>query len=148
MTAPLFVTNSLSSVPFWNLSQDWKHNLARFLVGTTWAGFVLGAIGDTTKTAVKRLKGADHLVTEGVYRFLRHPNYTGEFLAWTSSALASFVIGGVCWLNLASLVGAMGINFVLVQAATGLERKQLEKYGNIIKEDETQHDVEPDMGEM
>lgn len=31
---------------------------------------------------------------------------------------------------------------------TPYELWQLEKYGNIIKEDETQHDVEPDMGEM
>jgi hypothetical protein len=28
---------------------------------------------------------------------------------------------------------------------TPYELWQLEKYGNIIKEDETQHDVEPDM---
>ena len=31
---------------------------------------------------------------------------------------------------------------------TPYENWQLEKYGNIIKEDETQHDVEPDLGEM
>ena len=31
---------------------------------------------------------------------------------------------------------------------TPYEIWQLEKYGNFYKEDERQHDVEPDMGEM
>ena len=34
------------------------------------------------------------------------------------------------------------------ESNTPYELWQLEKYGNIIKEDETQHDVEPDLGEM
>ena len=31
---------------------------------------------------------------------------------------------------------------------TPYELWQLEKYGNFYQEDETQHDVEPDLGEM
>ena len=128
MAAPLFVTiNSLA--PFWSYSGGWRLNAARILVATTWSGFLLAAVGDATKTAFKATKGADYLVTGGVFRFLRHPNYTGEFLGWTASALAAILLAGASWLSLASAVGALGIDFVLAQAATGLERKQLEKYG-------------------
>ena len=129
MAAPLFVTMTTALTPFWSLDGGWTLNAARGLVGMTWAGFVLAALGDTTKTAVKTQKGTDHLVVGGVFRFLRHPNYTGEFLGWTASALAAVLLGSVSWLSLASVVGAVGIDFVLVQAATGLERKQFEKYG-------------------
>lgn len=128
MAAPLFVTVQ-SLTPFWSFTGDWQLNAARILVATTWAGFLLGAVGDVTKSVVKAKKGADYLVTEGVFRFFRHPNYTGEFLGWTASALAAILMAGMSWLSLASAVGALGIDFVLVQAATGLERKQLEKYG-------------------
>lgn len=135
MAAPVFVTMQTASsltpmaLSFWSLDGGWKLNTARVLVGMTWTGFAVGALGDTTKTAVKAGKGADHLVVEGVFRFLRHPNYTGEFLGWTASALAAVVLGGVSWLSLASVVGALGIDFVLIQAGTALERKQFEKYG-------------------
>ena len=131
MSAPMFVTASSTAMaaPFFSLSGGLRMNVSRFLVGTTWMGFLLGAFGDATKTIVKSKKGAGHLVTEGVYRFFRHPNYTGEFIGWTASALAAVLISGVSWLSVASIVGALGIDFVLVQAATGLERKQREKYG-------------------
>ena len=33
--------------------------------------------------------GEDHLVTSGIFRWLRHPNYTGEFLLWTANAAAA-----------------------------------------------------------
>jgi steroid 5-alpha reductase family enzyme len=128
MATPLFVTMT-AVTPFWSLHGGWKLNAARILVGTTCASFALGALGDTTKTVMKAKKGPDHLVVEGVFRFFRHPNYTGEMFGWTASALAAVVLGGVSWLSLASVVGAFGIDFVLVQATTGLERKQLEKYG-------------------
>ena len=57
---------------------------------------------------------------------------SGEMLLWTSSVVTAFVTavatgtvataGG--WLVL-SVLGAVGINFVLLQASTGLEKKQV-----------------------
>ena len=43
-------------------------------------GFLLGAIGDLNKTIGKALKGEDELITGFVFRFFRHPNYTGEVI--------------------------------------------------------------------
>ena len=116
--------------------------LYRILVGLTWTGFGIAALGDLTKTAVKTRKGADHLVTGGIFGLLRHPNYTGEMLGWSSSLAASFIsifaFGMVKSLKvwkelLPSLflggLGAFGIMFVLLAATRNLEDRQKEKYG-------------------
>jgi len=109
------------------------------LVGLTWFGFMLGAVGDLTKSFVKGKKGSDHLVTGGVYGVFRHPNYTGEMIGWSSSYLASIVaILGTKKLEVLkalsprlvlSSLGVVGILFVLCAATTNLERRQREKYG-------------------
>jgi len=121
-------TALLHQVPYWSLGGGIKLNLVRVLVGTTWLGFILAMVGDTTKTVVKGKEGEDYLVTQGVFDKFRHPNYTGEIFGWTASALVGCLVGGIAS-KAASIVGAMGIDFVLVQAATSLERRQKEKYG-------------------
>ena len=112
--------------------------LYKVLVCSTWFGFGLGAIGDFNKSLIKGIKGSDHLVTGGVYRFFRHPNYTGEMIGWTASFLASiasvFASSNELKLNLAfplvtGLLGVVGISFVLLGATSSLELKQKEKYG-------------------
>lgn len=116
----------------------------RILVGLAWSGFIIGAIGDFAKSFTKGRKGADHLVTGGIFSVLRHPNYTGEILGWTSSFLASVLAiatastSGVklsvlkqssALLGLA-FMGNLGILFVLCAATSNLEKRQKEKYGD------------------
>mmetsp|Transcript_15236 Transcript_15236/g.27673 ORF Transcript_15236/g.27673 Transcript_15236/m.27673 type:complete len:490 (+) Transcript_15236:54-1523(+) len=112
-------------------------------------GFLLGAFGDLNKTIGKALQGEDELITGGIFRFFRHPNYTGEVIGWTSSCIAGFLAvtlktvtshgsgGGslALWKSMApylllSVMGAAGISFVLATATTGLEFRQKEKYGD------------------
>lgn len=81
-------------------------------------------------------------MTGGVFKFFRHPNYTGEIIGWTASFFASIVsllvsfpewnkeimmslLGPV----LTSTLGWVGILFVLLGATGSLEAKQKEKYG-------------------
>mmetsp|Transcript_22082 Transcript_22082/g.25126 ORF Transcript_22082/g.25126 Transcript_22082/m.25126 type:complete len:367 (+) Transcript_22082:71-1171(+) len=117
--------------------------LYQALVYLTWFGFGLGAIGDLTKSLVKGKKGPDHLVTGGVYKFFRHPNYTGEMIGWTASFLASIVsvFASSMELSISSLkhiagpivVGSLslvGIMFVLCAATSNLETRQKEKYSD------------------
>lgn len=109
------------------------------LVGLTWFGYMLGAVGDVTKSAVKGKKGPDHLVTGGVFSLFRHPNYTGEIIGWSSNFLASIVaISGTKRLDILKTMspalalgslGVVGILFVLCAATGNLESRQLEKYG-------------------
>lgn len=99
------------------------------------AGFGVATVGDVWKTLCKSRDGADTLVTSGPFRLLRHPNYTGELLLWTANAavgLSAALASGTLraswpWLG-GSALGAMGIGFVLMQAATGLEAKHAEKH--------------------
>ncbi|KAL7544895.1 hypothetical protein ACHAWF_008263 [Thalassiosira exigua] len=110
-------------------------------------GFLLGALGDLNKTIGKALKGEDALITGGIFRFFRHPNYTGEVIGWVSSCLAGFlavtwkavsICGGSrlsLWKSMGpylilSVMGATGISFVLATATAGLEFRQKEKYGH------------------
>jgi len=126
MAAPLFIT-----------AQAPPSEASLFLTALAWGGFGVAAMGDLIKTEVKGKEGEDTLVTSGPFSILRHPNYTGEMLLWTSSLLAAFstaiatgtLIADSGWLA-ASVLGAIGINFVLIQATTGLEKRQKEKYGD------------------
>eukprot|EP00287_Rhodomonas_sp_CCMP768_P004804 CAMPEP_0196728718 /NCGR_PEP_ID=MMETSP1091-20130531/9316_1 /TAXON_ID=302021 /ORGANISM="Rhodomonas sp., Strain CCMP768" /LENGTH=341 /DNA_ID=CAMNT_0042071505 /DNA_START=13 /DNA_END=1038 /DNA_ORIENTATION=+ len=126
MAAPLFVTSQAGS------------SLAPMLfTGLAYVGFAFAAVGDLVKTAVKAKEGDDALVTSGPFALVRHPNYSGEMLLWTASLFAAIACAAIegslvtsaGWL-LASVLGAIGINFVLVQATTGLEKRQAEKYGD------------------
>ena len=113
-------------------------------VTCTFLGFGVAALGDLQKLVTKSMKGKDHLVTGGLYKFLRHPNYTGEVFGWTASFAAALLAAsggssGVVavakslltnpWV-VASGLGWVGIMFLLAgEASVGLEKKQKEKYG-------------------
>lgn len=105
-------------------------------VACSFVGFAVAALGDLQKFATKSVKGKDHLVTGGLYKFLRHPNYTGECFGWTASFVAALLAGGSVralltnpWVA-ASALGWVGIMGVLAgEAAVGLEKKQKEKHG-------------------
>jgi len=110
--------------------------MATISIALMYVGLLTAATGDFVKTWVKNNKGPDHLVTSGPFGLLRHPNYTGETLLWTSNVatgLLGLLAGGLSWQRGgefgASVLGLLGIGFVLAQAATGLEKKQMEKYG-------------------
>lgn len=132
LSAPLFVTVTATI-------QQHSSQLVvvQALVGCTWAGFLVNAVGDLQKAIGKARRGDDALVTGGILKYLRHPNYTGEAFAWSSSfgaALVAAVSAG--WkrhlpaLMVASAVGLVGILLVLGKAASSLEKRQEEKYGD------------------
>lgn len=110
----------------------------------SWFGFGLAAIGDIAKSVSKAKNGEDHIVTGGVFQFVRHPNYFGEMVGWSSSLMASILMVtttassmgvGLVLKNVVSPLllacsGTMGILFVLLSATTNLEKRQMEKYGD------------------
>ena len=108
------------------------------LIAVMYLGFGVAAVGDLSKTWVKAQKGEDALVTSGLFRWLRHPNYTGEAWLWTANAAAAATVLAGAPLTLfakarwlvAALTGAAGIGFVLMGAAGSLEAKQAERYAD------------------
>jgi protein-S-isoprenylcysteine O-methyltransferase Ste14 len=104
--------------------------------------FLLGAVGDIHKSIAKAYFGSQHLVTGGLYRFIRHPNYSFEMLAWMASSMASIwailargpLLSFSLWKKIAiplllGFVGTLGISFILSAATFSLEIRQAQKYG-------------------
>jgi len=141
MTSPILVTQKLlAGAPLYSPGDGWAKISVLVACCVTWFGFLLGAMGDLTKSFVKARKGDDHLVTGGVYRFFRHPNYTGEVIGWTAnSATAFFAVlaagaNSSMWKKyapylVASVLGSTLISFVLGAATANLESRQKEQYG-------------------
>lgn len=63
-------------------------------------------------TATVQIKDDHRLVTSGVYRFLRHPSYTGAYMCYLGTALWLGV-----WTGLAAAALFMGIAFYFRIAA-------------------------------
>jgi steroid 5-alpha reductase family enzyme len=58
-------------------------------------GFVFEALGDWQLARFKRSPGnADAVMTHGLWRFTRHPNYFGEFCIWWGFAAVAISAGG------------------------------------------------------
>jgi protein-S-isoprenylcysteine O-methyltransferase Ste14 len=107
--------------------------------------FAFGALGDVHKSISKARLGSHHLVTGGIYKYIRHPNYTGEMMGWIISAISPL------WIILASgksvfslslwrkifiplllgFIGALGMAFILSAATCSLEVRQKETYGGM-----------------
>ena len=118
----------------------------KLLIGITYTGFGIAALGDWTKTWVKQVTEKDEtfLVTSGIFKYLRHPNYTGEIIGWSSNAVVGVMASVLLLLDRSSgvsipflvghgmltLIGALGINFVLLRATQNLEKRQKEMYGD------------------
>ena len=111
------------------------------LIAVMYLGFGVAAVGDLSKTWVKAQKGEDTLVTSGLFRLLRHPNYMGQAWLWTANAAAAATVLAGAQLTLfakarsgssphCALTGAAGIGFVLMGAAGSLEAKQAERYAD------------------
>uniref|UniRef100_A0A061RE20 Uncharacterized protein n=1 Tax=Tetraselmis sp. GSL018 TaxID=582737 RepID=A0A061RE20_9CHLO len=130
MAAPLVLTARYASSAPPALAAASQAALAVTLVS-----FLIEAVADAQKSYYKAKNGAERWVDQGLFRWMRHPNYTFEQLLW----LGSFVAGAAPaaaslpeawpWL-LASFLGLAGIQFVLVGATTRLDRKQRDKYGS------------------
>lgn len=119
-------------------------SVLKVLVGMQWLGFIVEALGDLTKSYVKASeKDGKFLVTSGIFSILRHPNYSGEILAWTSNLLCASVSAAYLLRSQFSLsvlgslglatIGSGGMVSVLLRATTNLEERQRKDYGDTEK---------------
>ncbi len=92
-------------------------------------GLIIETIADNQKSTFKAIPGnADTLLTSGLYKHVRYPNYLGEILFWigifTSSA---FVFQGLDWLAILSPI----VIILLLTKLSGipiLEKSRAKKY--------------------
>jgi steroid 5-alpha reductase family enzyme len=124
MTAPLLLTlaDARAAAPSGLLIPQ--------LIGLAIAlgGLGLEALADHQKSAYKS-KNPKRWCDVGLYRWVRCPNYLGEMIFW----IGSFVAGLAAydhWLHwLATLVGLVCIQLIMMGSTKRLEAGQLERYG-------------------
>lgn len=74
-------------------------------------GFYFEALGDYQLTVFKsKPTSRGKLMTTGLWRYTRHPNYFGEATLWWGVALIAYFSSG----NLLAFVGPLTINFLLL----------------------------------
>lgn len=91
-------------------------------------GLVLETVADTQKYRFKNLH-PDDFMRSGVWKHIRHPNYTGELLFWWGIALLSLSITGIWWHS----IGAIWIT-VLIVYVSGiplLDKAWQSRYGHL-----------------
>ncbi len=77
------------------------------------AGFIFEAVADNELLAWKKIPGKeDHLVTTGLWRWSRHPNYFGEIMTWLGVFLVGLAARHGWWGMLSPLSVAFLILFV------------------------------------
>lgn len=91
-------------------------------------GLILESAADISKSKQKRVR-SDMVATQGLYRFTRCSNYCGEILFWTGVFVGALntLQGPVEWVL--SILGYVGIVYVMISGAKRLEKKQNKRYG-------------------
>ncbi len=89
-------------------------------------GFSFEAIGDAQlRTFIKKPKNKGHVMTQGLWKFTRHPNYFGEAVQWWGLFLIALDAGGAIWAIISPLTITLLIRFV--SGVPLLERKYKER---------------------
>ena len=92
------------------------------------AGILLEGAADLQKNKAKK-KNPNRFVDTGLYRIVRCPNYLGEMIMWTGVLIAgwSALTGVFQWVS--SIIGYIGIIYVMFSGARRLEIRQDKNYG-------------------
>ncbi len=98
-------------------------------------GLILMAIGIVLETAsdvqknLEKKKNPGRFVDTGLFRIVRCPNYLGELVLWTGVFLMCFGggFGVIQWI--VSILGYLGIIYVMFSGARRLELRQERTYG-------------------
>ena len=91
-------------------------------------GFLMETVADQQKKAAKAIN-PHRFVDTGLYRFVRCPNYLGELILWTGVLVSGFgSLAGLGQWTL-SIIGYLGIIYVMFSGARRLELRQSRTYG-------------------
>ncbi len=98
-------------------------------IGIMVFGLILESAADIQKNQAKK-KNPHRFVDTGLYRIVRCPNYLGEMIFWTGVFVSGIgTLHGVLQWTL-SIIGYLGIIYVMFSGARRLEIRQNKNYGN------------------
>ncbi len=106
-----------------NDTSNWQFGVAEGLGILIWSiGFFFEAVGDAQLDSFKKKpENKGHIITSGLWRYTRHPNYFGEAVQWWGIFLLCFS-SNCGWLGIASpLIITLLLRFV--SGVPMLERK-------------------------
>lgn len=102
------------SYPIVIVFHSYNQDLSVFaLIGTFFflVGFFFEAVGDYQLSKFKKDNNKGKIITSGLWKFTRHPNYFGESLVWWGIFIVT--IGSHLWYS--AIVSPLLINFFLVK---------------------------------
>lgn len=92
-------------------------------------GLILESAADIQKNQAKK-KNPHRFVDTGLYRIVRCPNYLGEMIFWTGVFVSGIGTLDGFWQWFLSIIGYLGIIYVMFSGARRLEIRQNKNYGN------------------
>ncbi len=97
--------------------------------GIMFIALLIETIADYQKSAAKK-KNPKTFVSNGLYKFVRCPNYLGEILFWTGVLVSgvNVISGWAQWIMV--ILGYVLIVYVMVSGAKRLEIRQDKSYGD------------------
>lgn len=103
--------------------------IAAIGIGVMWLGLTIEAVADHQKS---RLKSVDPnaFANDGLYRWVRYPNYLGEILFWLGNFFAAIVAYVTLWNWAMALTGVVCIVLIMLGSTKRMEFKQDKRYGS------------------
>ena len=122
---------SLSSPVYYIIINGSECLLSSYIsIGVVILGFGMEIIADHQKTVAKK-KNAKRFVDDGLYKFVRCPNYLGEIIMWSGFFFSAIQVYNSFTQFITSFIGLLTLIFIMFGGARRLELRQDRNYGDM-----------------
>ena len=130
ITCSLLYT-SLSTPVYYIIINGSRGLLSSYIsIGVAIFGFGMEIIADHQKTVAKK-KNPKRFVDNGLYKFVRCPNYLGEIIMWTGVFFSAIQVYNSFTQFIISFIGLLTLILIMFGGARRLELRQDKNYGDM-----------------
>ncbi|MBK9256549.1 MAG: DUF1295 domain-containing protein [Saprospiraceae bacterium] len=128
----------LQSISIWIISLPIIMGMSKTTLSFSLVGFLIWMAGWITESVADyqkfRFKSSsinkDRFISTGLYRFVRHPNYTGEILCWVGVFIYVVpALNGMEWLSIISPIWIVAL-LLFISGIPLIDKNAEIKYGN------------------